>query len=104
MGKKTNAAAKKNRVLVNKAFLIFSCVLFLAISLAATVAYTISARQINYSYIEQQLTIASETLRLRLAGTVNSELTLILKMADTPIIRQHFIDPSNPELESLAHI
>ena len=95
---------KKNKILVNKAFLVFSIVLFVFISIVATAAFTISARQINYSYIEQQLTIASETLRLRLAGMVNSELTLILKMADTPVIRQHFIDPANPELESLAQI
>ena len=94
--------AKKAKILVNKTFLVFSGILFLAISLAATVAFTFAARQINRSYIEQQLAIASETMRLRLATTVSSELSLILKMADTPAIRQHFMNPADPDLESLA--
>jgi len=87
---------------VNKALLVFSCVFFLIVSLAAVTAYSISARQINLSYVEQQLSIASETIRLRLATAVNSELALILKMADTPVIRRYFMNPSNPELKSSA--
>jgi len=87
---------------VNKTFLVFSCILFLIIALAAIAAYTISARQINRSFIEQQLSIASETMRLRLATTVNSELALVLKMADTPVIRQYFMNPSDPALNMLA--
>jgi len=67
------------------------------------VAYSISARQINRSFIEQQLSIASETMRLRLATTVNSELALVLKMADTPVIRQYFMNPSDPALNLLAY-
>ena len=103
MDKKINKLAEENRIHVNKTFLVFSCILFLIISLVATVAYTISARQINHFYIEQQLLIASERMRLRLATAVNSELSLVLKMADTPVIRQHFINPRDPRLKSLAH-
>ncbi len=89
--------------LVNKTFFVFSCVLFLIITLSAIVAYTISAHQINLSFIKQQLSIASETMRLRLASTVNSELALVLKMADTPVIIQHFMNPHDPYLRSLAY-
>jgi len=94
--------AKSLRKFVNKTFLVFSCVFFLIIALAAIAAYMISARQINHSYIKQQLSIASETMRLRLTTTVNSELALVFKMADTPVIRQYFMNPSDPALESLA--
>jgi signal transduction histidine kinase/CheY-like chemotaxis protein len=87
---------------VNKTFLVFSCVLVLIIALSAITAYTISARQINRSFIDQQLSIASETMRLRLATTVNSELGLVLKMADTPVIRQYFVNPSDTALASQA--
>jgi len=87
---------------VNRTFLVFSCIFFLAVSLAAVTAFSISTRQINLSYVEQQLAIASETIRLRLASAVNSELALVLKMADTPAIRQHFLSPSNPGLKSSA--
>jgi len=94
--------AKLINSLVNKTFFVFSCVLFLVITLAAIAAYTISAHQINLSFIKQQLSIASETMRLRLATTVNSELALVLKMADTPVIRQYFMNPSDPALRALA--
>jgi len=91
---------KKN---VNKKFLVFSGILLLVIALSAIAAYTISARQINRSFIEQQLSIASETMQLRLTNTVNSELALVLKMADTPAIRQYFMNPSDETLKSLAN-
>jgi len=94
--------AKSLKKFVNKTFLVFSCILFLIIALSAIVTYTISARQINRSFIEQQLSIASETTRLRLATTVNSELALVLKMADTSVIKQYFMHPSDPALKSLA--
>ena len=94
--------AKPTKKFDNKKFLIFSSILFLIIALAAIVAYSISARQINRSFIEQQLSIASETMRLRLATTVNSELALVLKMADTPVIRQYFMNPSEPSIKSQA--
>jgi len=93
---------KSPKNFTNNKFLVFSCILFLFIALSAITAYTISTRQINNSFIEQQLSIASETMRLRLATAVDSELALLLKMADTPVIRQYFINPSDPLLKSQA--
>jgi len=87
---------------VKKTFLLFSCIFFLAISLASITVYTISARQTNRTYIEQQLNFASETIRLRLATAVNSELSLVLSMADSPFIRDYFKNPSEKNLEFLA--
>jgi signal transduction histidine kinase/DNA-binding response OmpR family regulator/HPt (histidine-containing phosphotransfer) domain-containing protein len=91
------------KTFVNKTFLVFSCILFLIIALSAIAAYTISAHQLNLSFIEQQLSISSETMRLRLTTSVNSELALVLKMADTPIIRQYFMNPYDPIIKSLAY-
>ena len=90
-------------IINKKTFILFSFIFFLLISLIAVAAFTISARQINHSFIEQQLSVASETIRLRLASIVNSELALVRKLADTPVIRQYFLNPSDSELESLAH-
>jgi len=91
-------------IINKKTFILFSFIFYLFISLIAVTAYTISAHQINQSFIKQQLTIASETIRLRLASMVNSELALVRKLANTPIIRQYFVNPSDPELEQLAQI
>jgi signal transduction histidine kinase/CheY-like chemotaxis protein len=93
---------KPLRKYVNKTFLVFSCVLFLIIALSAIAVYTISTDKTNRSFIRQQLSIASETMRLSLTTTVNSELALVLKMADTPVIRQYFMNPSDPALKALA--
>ncbi|MCL2243070.1 MAG: ATP-binding protein [Treponema sp.] len=87
---------------VKKTFLLFSCIFFLVISLTSITVYTLSARQTNRSYIEQQLIFASETIRLRLTTAVNSELSLVLSMADSPFIRDYFKNPSDQSLESLA--
>ena len=92
-------------MIINKrTFILFSLIFFMLISLIAIAAYTISARQINHSFIRQQLSIASETIRLRLASIVNSELALVRKLANTPVIRQYFLNPFDSELESLARI
>ncbi|MCL2175939.1 MAG: methyl-accepting chemotaxis protein, partial [Treponema sp.] len=91
-------------IINKKTFFLFSFVFFLLISLIATTVYTNSARKINHSFIDQQLSIASETIRLRLASIVNRELALVLKLADTMVIRQYFKNPNNPELETLAHL
>ncbi|MDR0501835.1 MAG: response regulator [Treponema sp.] len=91
-------------IINKKTFILFSLIFYLLISLIAVTAFTISARQINHSFIEQQLSIASETIRLRLASIVNSELALVRKLADTPVIRQYFLNPSDPELASLANV
>ena len=88
---------------VNRSLLIFSSVLLVIIFLVTFTVYTIVARQINLSFVEQQLAIASDNTRLRLAMTVNSELSLVLKMADTPFIKQHFLNPSDSAIKSLAY-
>ena len=98
----TMNAVKSLKKFANNTFLVFSCILFPIIALSAIMAYSISARQINHSFIKQQLSIASETIRLRLATAVNSELALMVKMADTPVIRQYFMNPSDPVLKSRA--
>ncbi|MDR0502523.1 MAG: hypothetical protein LBH16_04300, partial [Treponema sp.] len=87
---------------VKKTFLLFSCIFFLVISLAAITVYTFSARQTNRTYIEQQLIYASETIRLRLSTAVSSELSLALNMADSPFILDYFKNPSDQNLEFLA--
>jgi signal transduction histidine kinase/CheY-like chemotaxis protein/HPt (histidine-containing phosphotransfer) domain-containing protein len=95
----TMSSVKSLKMFANKRFLVFSCILFFVFALSSITAYLISARQINHSFIKNQLSIASETMRLRLETAVDSELALVLKMADTPVIRQYFINPSDPVLK-----
>jgi len=89
---------------INRTFFIFSCILFAVIFILSFTAFIVSVQQINMSYVNQQLAIASETMRLRLATTVNSEISLVRKMADTPVIRQYFMNPEDHELEARAYL
>jgi len=98
----TMNSVKSLRIFANKKFLVFSCILFFVFAMSSITAYFISARQINHSFIKNQLSIAAETMQLRLETAVDSELALVLKMADTPVIRHYFINPSDPALKSLA--
>ena len=84
-------------------FLLFSCVLFLSISAVAFVVYISAVRQINRTYIQQQLIMAGETVKLRLATEVSSELAFVVKLASSPIIQEYFASPNDPELQQLAH-
>jgi len=91
-------------IINKKPFILFSFIFFVVISLIAVTVYTSSARQINQTFINSQLSIASETIRLRLTSIVSRELALVRKLADTTVVRQYFMNPENPELEALANI
>jgi signal transduction histidine kinase/CheY-like chemotaxis protein len=65
-------------------------------------AFVFSMRRIGNTSIERELTLYIETMKLRLASAINSELSLVLKMADVPIIKRHFLNPEDEELKVLA--
>jgi signal transduction histidine kinase/CheY-like chemotaxis protein len=102
-GEKSSPPSAKSRPFaVKQKFLFFSCVLFLSICVVSLLTFMLSTRQINKAYVEQQLTIATETLKMRLGMTVNSELALALEMSDTPTIKRYFLNPSDEELAGAA--
>ena len=92
----------KQQKLNGKRFWHFSFILFVLSFAASTVTYSLSSRQINDEFIAHQLAFSSETLKLRLYTVVNSELTLVLKMADTASIREYFKNPADKELAARA--
>ncbi|MDR0464994.1 MAG: SpoIIE family protein phosphatase [Treponema sp.] len=50
----------------------------------------------------QELMNTLELKRLRLEASVNSEIAIALKMADSPLIKRYFADPEDSDLEKLA--
>ncbi|GHS89894.1 hypothetical protein AGMMS49957_14150 [Synergistales bacterium] len=103
MNKKSSPQSSTNKQgATRQKFLSFSCVLFLNILALSTLAYIMAAHQINASFIDQQLALAAETLKTRLATIVSSELKLVLKMADTPAIRKYFLNPNDSALTFAA--
>jgi signal transduction histidine kinase/CheY-like chemotaxis protein len=88
---------------VKNKFRLFSCTLLIIVFLLGTVAFFFSMRQIGYVSLQDNLSLIAETMRLRLATAVNSELALVCKMADSPLIQRYFLDPSNARLRESAH-
>ncbi|MDR2398212.1 MAG: methyl-accepting chemotaxis protein [Spirochaetaceae bacterium] len=87
---------------VKQRFLVFSIVFFLAIAVAGTGAFFLSMQQIVRKDAAQELTSLLETSKLKLESSVNSEIVIALKMAGSPLIKSFFLNPQDPELESLA--
>jgi signal transduction histidine kinase/DNA-binding response OmpR family regulator len=83
-------------------FIIFSTALFLIILAAGSTAFIFSMRQIIRTNKSGELSQLLEIERLKLEVSVNSEISLALKMADSPLIRRYFANPANRELERIA--
>ena len=80
----------------------FSLILLLIVLVGGSSAFLVAMRQIVTASIEQDLTNQAEIQRIKLETSVNSEIAIALKMAGSPIIQQHFLDPENEELRRLA--
>ncbi|MDR1657450.1 MAG: response regulator [Deltaproteobacteria bacterium] len=87
---------------IKRTFLWFSIIILLAASAAVILAFVLSTRQTNLAYAGRQLRVASETLKLRLSTAIESELVLMRKLADTDVIRQYFLNPSDNSLKNQA--
>ncbi|GHV92201.1 hypothetical protein AGMMS50268_27040 [Spirochaetia bacterium] len=90
------------KLTIKRRFLIFSIVLFLLIAGGGTAAFFLAMGQSIRSNVDQELTRLLETKRLSLEASINTELALALKMADSPLIVRYFLNPVDPELETLA--
>jgi signal transduction histidine kinase/DNA-binding response OmpR family regulator len=87
---------------LNVKFRFFSYFLLLFVFTVGTITFFFTIHKNGFNALRDNLTIILETTKLRLATTVNSELALVCKMADSPLIQRYFLDPSNPSLETLA--
>jgi methyl-accepting chemotaxis protein len=87
---------------MKRKFIVFSSVLFLLIFVLGSIAFFILMRQLLHDNSGYELMKAVELERLRLEVSVNSEIAIILKMANSPLIRRYFSNPDDPELRELA--
>jgi PAS domain S-box-containing protein len=83
-------------------FIILSVVLFLLIVTVGSVAFSVSMRQIIKENKNNELRRILEIERIKLENLVNSEIAIVLKMADSPLIKQYFAFPDDAELKKIA--
>ena len=84
------------------AFLMFSIILYLIILIAGSIAFMFSMRQIIRTNKSNELTQILETERIRLEASQNSEIAIVLKLANSPIVKKYLTNPGSPELEKVA--
>ena len=92
----------KSRTPLMSSFIFFSVIVFLVILAAGSTAFLLSMRQITRTNKGNELSRLLEIERLRLEFSVNSEISITLKMADSPLIKRYFARPDDPELEQMA--
>ena len=87
---------------IQRRFIIISAILFAVIFIGGSTAFAISTWRNVHTSTGLELAKAVEVERIKLEASVNSEIALALKMATSPIIIQHFIDPANPVIKRIA--
>jgi signal transduction histidine kinase/CheY-like chemotaxis protein/HPt (histidine-containing phosphotransfer) domain-containing protein len=91
----------ENKTPLMSRFVIFSTVLFLILFIAGSVAFVLSMQLIIRANKGNDLIKLLEIERVKLETSVDKEISIVLKMARSPLIRRYFADPST-ELKALA--
>ena len=87
---------------MKRRYVIFSSLLFLAIFGIGTIVFIMLMQSIARENVTTELMWSVERERLKLEAGLHSEITLVKKMADSPLIRQHLQDPADNRLRPMA--
>jgi len=87
---------------IKQKFLLFSLALFVVILAGGSAAFVFSMKRIVHNSKNSDLSYIVQIERIRLEASVNGEIAIAMKMADSPIIKRYFINPYDPELEEIA--
>ena len=93
---------KKNEPRLQNKFIVFSVILFLIILVVGSIAFIFSMRQTIRANQGKELSQMLEIERIRLETSVNSEIAIALKMANSPLIIRYFSNPGDTSLEKDA--
>jgi signal transduction histidine kinase/CheY-like chemotaxis protein len=92
----------KNKHPLMKKFILFSVIFFLIIVISGSTAFIFSMQQIISTNKHNGLTQKLDVERILLENSVSAEIALVLKLADSPLIKNYFLNPGNPELRAAA--
>ena len=92
----------KTKEPIMRTFIIFSGVVFLIILIVGSVSFALSMQQIIRTNKGNELSQMLDTERIRLESSLNSEIAIVLKLADSPLMRRYLMNPDDPELEVIA--
>jgi len=87
---------------MRRRFIVFSSVLFLLIFIPGSVTFIILIDKIHYENTRYELMQIIEINLLKLEASMNSEIAIALRMADSPLIQWHFLNPDDEEMKQIA--
>ncbi|MDR2552658.1 MAG: response regulator [Treponema sp.] len=90
------------RMAIKRKFFMFSAAFFLFILIGGTLVFVFVMNRLGGANMEQAMNLSIETIRLRLANEVNTDLGLVVKMADVPLIKRYLLDPVRSGLAEQA--
>jgi methyl-accepting chemotaxis protein len=93
---------QERRTSIKGRFIIFSAVLFMVILVGGSAAFAFSMWQILHTTSGRELAQSMELERAKLETSVNGEIAIAMKMAGSPLIQRHFLNPGDRELQRIA--
>ena len=87
---------------IKNRFVTFSIVLFLIILVVGSIAFVFSLRHIVRENKDVELSQMLDIKQLRLESTLETKIAMVQKMANSPVIIQHFTNPEDAALRELA--
>ena len=92
--------AKKTSI--KRRFLVLSVILFIAILTGGGVAFFIDMNKIVHTDAVQVLSRLIESKAAHLESSTTKEIAIAMKMADSSVIREYFLNVGDEELEKIA--
>ena len=96
------ASGRNKQGSIRQRFIVFSVILFVVIFFGGSAAFFFSMWNIVRKNTAKELAQQVEIERIKLETSVDGEIALAMKMADSPIIKRYFLNPDDPELEAVA--
>jgi len=93
---------KKSNKPLMRTFIVFSAILYLVILVVGGIAFVLSMQQIIKTNKGNELAQILETEQIRLESSLNAEIAIVLKLANSPVIRRHLMNPADIEMEIVA--
>jgi diguanylate cyclase (GGDEF)-like protein len=94
--------SQKRQASMKHRYIFFSTVLFLIAFCVGNIAFVTLIRPIVRENIRMELMWYLEREWLQLVADLNSEIAILQKMADSPLVRQYLMDPADSRLRSIA--
>ena len=94
--------SKKHQSSMRRRFIVFSFILFLLILILGSIAFVLLMGQMTLKNTGLELSKSLELERFRLEASVTNEIAIVLKMANSPLIKRYFINPNDSVIRNLA--